>query len=60
MNTPPLVMVKDIPTHFPWWPYSSDGTYRLIRLGQLRSVSVGRRRYVNESLLRAFIEAHTK
>lgn len=54
-----LVPIAKVRNQFPWWPYAPDGTYRLIRLGRLGSVRVGRNVYVNEELLQAFIAKHT-
>jgi hypothetical protein len=43
----------------PWWPYGSDGTYRLVRRGDLRAIAIGRRRYVTLALLRECLARHT-
>ena len=42
-----------------WWPYGTDGTYRLVRLGQLGAIVIGRRRYVTLALLRECLARHT-
>ncbi len=42
----------------PWWPYGTDGTYRLVRRGELRAIAIGRRRYVTLSLLRECLARH--
>ncbi len=54
-----LVPVSELKIKFPWWPYNPDGTYRLIRLGRLGAVKIGRNVYCNEQLLQAFIAKHT-
>lgn len=54
-----LVRIPETQAKFPWWPYKPDGTYRLIKLGKLGSVRVGRNVFVTEQLLRAFVDSHT-
>ena len=56
-----LVRVSNINEAFPdlRWPYAADGTYRLIRLGKLGRVQVGRHYYVTRELLEDFIAKHT-
>ena len=58
MTNTQLIAIADIKAQCPWWPYSVDGTYRLIRLGQLRAVAVGRRRFVTPDLLSDFVQRH--
>jgi len=43
----------------PWWPYGIDGTYRLVRRGDLRAIAIGRRRFVTRALLRECLTRHT-
>lgn len=44
----------------PWWPYGTDGTYRLIRQGTLGAIKIGpRRRFVTRRLLRECLARHT-
>lgn len=43
----------------PWWPYGVDGTYRLVRRGELGAIAIGRRRYVTRRLLRECLARHT-
>lgn len=43
----------------PWWPYGVDGTYRLVRRGDLAAIAIGRRRYVTRRLLRECLVRHT-
>ena len=54
-----LIAVDDVKRAVAWWPYSSHGTYRLIRSGRLGAVAVGRRRFITRQLLAAFIAMHT-
>lgn len=54
-----LVPIAKLRDAFPWWPYAPDGTYRLIRLGRLGAVRVGRNVFLDEALLKAFIAKHT-
>lgn len=53
------IAITDIRASAPWWPYGVDGTYRLVRRGELRAVAVGRRRFVTIALLRDFVARHT-
>lgn len=53
-----LFTVKAIKTHVSWWPYSTDATYRLIRDGKLKTVAVGRRRWLTSALIEEFVSAH--
>jgi len=55
-----LVAIKDVPTRFPWWPFSVWTTYNLIQRGKLRAVRVGRRRLLTEDHLREFIARNTR
>ena len=54
-----LIDVATLRNAVPWWPYSTHGTYRLIRARKLGAVAVGRRRFVTRDLLSAFIAKHT-
>lgn len=54
-----MTPLKDVPTTFPWWPHSVWVTGNEIRKGRLGCVRRGRRIYVTEELLRAFIAEHT-
>lgn len=53
-----LIAIKNIRTAVPTWPYSEHGTWRLIRLGRLGCVHVGRNRFVTAKLLEDCITAH--
>ncbi len=53
------IAINNIRQRAPWWPYGVDGTYRLVRRGDLRAVAVGRRRFVTIALLRDFVARHT-
>lgn len=55
-----LIAVKNIRTAVPTWPYSEHGTWRLIRLGRLGCVRVGRNRFVTAKLLEDFIAKHVE
>ncbi len=54
-----LVSLERVQQEFPDWPYGPWSTRRLVRLGQLGSVRVGRRIFVTRELLDAFVERHT-
>lgn len=54
-----LIDVATLRNVIPWWPYSTHGTYRLIRARKLGAVAIGRRRYVTRALLQQCIAAHT-
>jgi hypothetical protein len=56
-----LVKVDQIQEAFPDlnWPYKPDGTRRLMKLGRLDRVQVGRNVYVTRELLEQFIARHT-
>jgi hypothetical protein len=56
-----LVRVDQISATFPDlnWPYKADGTRRLIKLGRLGRVQIGRHYYVTRELLEDFIQRHT-
>ncbi len=41
------------------WPYSPDGTQRLVRLGRLGCVRVGRNVFFTRELIETFIREHT-
>ncbi len=53
------IAINDVRANAPWWPYGTDGTYRLVRLGELRAIALGRRRYVTLALLRECLTRHT-
>lgn len=55
-----LTPIKEVRERHPWWPFSPWSTWVLIRDGKLGSVTVGRRRFVSEELLRQFVADHTK
>ena len=46
------IEIRTVHVRAPWWPYDIDGTYRLVRRGELRDIAIGRRRYVTLALLR--------
>lgn len=54
-----LIAPANIKTERPDWPFSYDSTMRLIRLGELGAVRVGRRRFLTPELIDAFITSHT-
>jgi hypothetical protein len=54
-----LVPLDRVQKTWPDWPMSPWATGRLIRLGQLGAVRVGRRVFVTRELLDAFIARHT-
>lgn len=54
-----LIDVANLRNVVPWWPYSTHGTYRLIRAKKLGAVVIGRRRYVTRALLQQAIATHT-
>jgi len=54
-----LIDVATLRAAVPWWPYSTHGTYRLIRAGKLGAVVIGRRRFVTRALLAQAIATHT-
>lgn len=51
----PIQRIKDL---CPDWPYAIDGTYRLIRLGRLQCVQVGRHKFLTIELIEKFIAEH--
>lgn len=53
------IEIRSVRVHAPWWPYGVDGTYRLVRRGELRAIAIGRRRYVTLALLRECLARHT-
>lgn len=54
-----LVPLDRVQQEFPDWPYGPWPTGRLVRLGQLGCVRIGRRVFVTRELLDSFIAAHT-
>lgn len=54
-----LISLDRLPAVVPEWPITPWSTARLIRLGQLGCVRVGRRVYVTRDLLAAYIAAQT-
>ena len=54
-----LVPLDRVQKEFPDWPYGPWPTGRLVRLGELGCVRVGRRIFVTRDLLDAFIANHT-
>jgi hypothetical protein len=55
-----LVPLDQVQVVFPDWPYNPWSTGRLIRIGQLGSVRVGKRIFVTRELLDEFVAAHTE
>jgi len=53
------IEIRNVRHTVPWWPYGIDGTYRLVRHGELRAIAIGRRRYVTVALLRECLARHT-
>lgn len=51
--------IRGVRALVPWWPYNPDGTYRLVRSGDLGAIAIGRRRYVTLRLLRECLSRHT-
>lgn len=54
-----LIEVAQLRATVPWWPYSTHGTYRLMRSGKLGHVAIGGRRYLTRRLLADCIARHT-
>lgn len=54
-----LIPIKRVRDAFPSWPYSDHGTWRLIRLGRLRCVRVGRNKFLTAELIEEFAARHT-
>lgn len=54
-----LVPLDQVQKVFTDWPMSPWATGRLIRLGRLGCVRVGKRIFLNRELLDAFIARHT-
>ncbi len=54
-----LVPLDRVQEEFPDWPYGPWPTGRLIRLGQLGCVRVGKRVFVTPELIADFIARHT-
>lgn len=44
--------IRKVREREPWWPFSADTTYRLVRKGTLGAIAIGRRRMVTRRLLR--------
>lgn len=57
---PKLVPLDRIQEEFPGWPYGSWPTGRLIRLGELGCVRVGKRIFVTREIIDEFIARHTE
>ena len=55
-----LVPTKLVQVEFPDWPYGPWPTARLIRIGRLGCVRVGKNVFVTRELLDEFIERHTQ
>lgn len=55
-----LVPLDRVQSEFPDWPYGPWPTGRLVRLGKLGCVRVGRRVFITRELIDAFIEHHTQ
>jgi excisionase family DNA binding protein len=53
-----LITVAKLRDTIPWWPYSTDGTYRMIRIGRLPHVKVGRNVFLTRELVEKFIAEH--
>lgn len=53
-----LIPIPKIREARPDWPYSEQGTWRLIRLGELECVQVGRRKFLTLELIEKFIAEH--
>lgn len=58
-NTTKLIAVKDVRSVRPDWPFESWWTGELIRRKKLGCVRIGRRVFVTDQLLEAFIAANT-
>lgn len=58
--TSTLIPLSRLPETHPDWPYSPWATGHLIRTGRLGCVRVGRRYYVTDELLAAFVARHTR
>ncbi len=56
---PKLVTIDRVQQEFPDWPYGPWPTGRLIRLGKLAHVRVGKRVFITREGIDAFIKAHT-
>jgi hypothetical protein len=54
-----LVSLDRVQKEFPDWPYGPWPTGRLVRLGRLGCVRVGRRVFVTRELIDAFVDSHT-
>lgn len=54
-----LVSLDRVQEEIPGWPYGRWQTGRLVRLGQLGCVRVGRRVFVTCELIDEFIARHT-
>ncbi len=54
-----LIALDELPREAPYWKWSPWATARLIRKGELGAVKVGRRIFVTNELLVAFIARHT-
>lgn len=54
-----LVPLDRIQEEFPDFPYGPWATGRLVRLGRLGCVRVGRRIFITRELIDQFIERHT-
>ena len=54
-----LVPLERVQEEWPDWPYGPWATGRLVRLGHLGCVRVGRRIFVTRELIDNFITAHT-
>lgn len=55
-----LIAIADVRAAVHWWPYSSHGTYRLIRQGRLGCVKIGGKRYLTPALLAECVARHTE
>jgi hypothetical protein len=54
-----LIPLKAIPRERPDWPWSPWATGELIRKGRLGCIRCGKRIFVTDELLSAFVEKHT-
>jgi excisionase family DNA binding protein len=50
-----LIAIGQLKSQIPWWPFSTDSTYRWIRIGRLPAVRIGRRYFVTRELLDKWI-----
>ncbi len=58
-NAAKLIPLKRIPAERPDWPWSPWATGDLIRKGKLGCIRCGKRVFVTDDLLSAFIARHT-